>query len=504
MLELAKTFLEKEDERLKIDVASSAEKGLKKLGEEGYDAIVSDYQMPVMDGLEFLEIVREDKGYDIPFIIFTGKGREEVAIDALNLGADLYLQKGGDPKTQFGVLASAIINQVNRYNAEKRQEEVLREFEDLFNNLNDAVFVHDLEGNFLAVNDTAVNRLGYSEEELLSMKPNDIDESDYSEEVGERISEIRKWKDLVFESVHVTKGNERIPVEISSTLITYRGEPAVLSVARDITERKEANRRFKKLYETTPDPVFLLDSNGRVKIANEAFYEVTGYEQSEIVGKNLSEVEFLSDSAQNSISNVFSNGSIFPERVPENLEFITREGELRFMELFCSTLGGNDEGGWCVIICKDVTDKRRIKEKLQDSVGVYRGLLENSPDAIVLTDLGTKKVVDANKEAEELFGKSREKIVGMHQAEFHSEGEFERYQEVFQADGIEEIEGDNFERMGLYVLNDSGRKIPVILSGTFLEVKGRETVYCVFKDISKLVGDGLEELSVPKVTEEGF
>lgn len=61
--------------------------------------------MPEIDGLEFLEIIREEKGMDIPFIMFTGKGREDVAMDALNLGADRYIQKGGNPKSQYGLLA---------------------------------------------------------------------------------------------------------------------------------------------------------------------------------------------------------------------------------------------------------------------------------------------------------------------------------------------------------------------------------------------------------------
>jgi len=72
-----------------------------------YDAIVSDYQMPEMDGIEFLKTVR-GSGSDMPFIIFTGKGREDVVIEAINNGADFYLQKGGNPKAQFAELSHKI------------------------------------------------------------------------------------------------------------------------------------------------------------------------------------------------------------------------------------------------------------------------------------------------------------------------------------------------------------------------------------------------------------
>lgn len=122
LLKQVKLFLEKEDDRFNVDTAKSAEEGLSLLKEENYDAIISNYQMPEMNGLEFLEIIREDKNNDIPFIMFTGKGREEVAMEALNLGADGYLWKGGEPKSQYSVLANSVIQEVERHRAEERKK----------------------------------------------------------------------------------------------------------------------------------------------------------------------------------------------------------------------------------------------------------------------------------------------------------------------------------------------------------------------------------------------
>ncbi|MFW5952937.1 MAG: response regulator [Candidatus Natronoplasma sp.] len=113
-LDQAKTFLERADRWLKIITALSAEEALESYEEEDFDAIVSDYQMPEMNGIEFLEKIREEKESDIPFIILTGRGREEVAMKALNLGADRYLQKSGDPKTQFEILANIITTEVEK------------------------------------------------------------------------------------------------------------------------------------------------------------------------------------------------------------------------------------------------------------------------------------------------------------------------------------------------------------------------------------------------------
>jgi len=104
-LELSKIFLQKES--IKATSALSGEEGLRILKQKNFDAIISDFQMPGMNGLEFLDHLRTN-GNDIPFIMLTGKGREEVAIKALNLGADHYLMKGGDNKSLFSELAHVI------------------------------------------------------------------------------------------------------------------------------------------------------------------------------------------------------------------------------------------------------------------------------------------------------------------------------------------------------------------------------------------------------------
>ncbi len=97
-LEQEKIFLQRNNEKINPEAVTSPEESLKILENNSYDCIVSDYQMPNINGLKLLKKVKKEQELDIPFIIFTGKGRKEVAIEALNLGADRYLQKGGDPK----------------------------------------------------------------------------------------------------------------------------------------------------------------------------------------------------------------------------------------------------------------------------------------------------------------------------------------------------------------------------------------------------------------------
>lgn len=119
IMELTKTFLEKSGD-IKIDSVLSAKEAIERLltGASRYDVIISDYAMPEMDGITFLKAVR-DWDPEIPFVLFTGRSREEVAIEALNCGADYYLQKDGGPALMFAQLSHHIKLAADRCRAKK-------------------------------------------------------------------------------------------------------------------------------------------------------------------------------------------------------------------------------------------------------------------------------------------------------------------------------------------------------------------------------------------------
>ncbi len=149
-LDNSKLFLEATGE-FSLDTAVSAQAGLDALEKRAYDAVVSDFQMPGMDGIEFLKAVRSKFG-SIPFILFTGRGREEVVIEAINNGTDFYIQKGGDPRAQFAELAHQIRQAVARRTAERSCIESEKRLSDIINFLPDATFAIDKAGTVIAWN----------------------------------------------------------------------------------------------------------------------------------------------------------------------------------------------------------------------------------------------------------------------------------------------------------------------------------------------------------------
>jgi len=121
LLEIASIYLAETYPDIVCETAISAHIALDLVREKHFDAIVSDYQMPGMDGIAFLNALR-DAGDTTPFIIFTGKGREEIVIQAINSGADYYIQKGGEIYAQYAELEHAIRTAVER----KRTAEALK------------------------------------------------------------------------------------------------------------------------------------------------------------------------------------------------------------------------------------------------------------------------------------------------------------------------------------------------------------------------------------------
>ncbi len=170
-----------------------------------------------------------------------------------------------------------------------------QKYKALFDGINDAIFVHHLKSegfaHFIEVNDVSCKRLGYSREELLQLSPKDISsvEDVKKRTAPEQREALKKNKWVVFEAVHITKSGVSIPVEISSRLFDYFGTTVIMSLARDITERKENEIRLRQasvVFENTAEGIMITDKQANIVAVNNAFTALTGYLEKDVIGQN--------------------------------------------------------------------------------------------------------------------------------------------------------------------------------------------------------------------------
>jgi len=227
-LDQATTLLKKVDDRLVIETSTDVGEAIELLeNDKKIDAVVSDYHMPEKDGIEFLRVLREEKDINIPFILFTGKGWEEVAMQALNLGANKYIWKNEEPNLygskensldQYEVLANEIVKEVKKHQTEKTLELTRRTIE----KAKDGIFWVTPEGEICYANKAIREMLGYESDELIGMKVYDID-PDYEKKDREKSWEhLKKRGNRTIETKHQTKDGKTFPVEITSNYVRHK------------------------------------------------------------------------------------------------------------------------------------------------------------------------------------------------------------------------------------------------------------------------------------------
>jgi PAS domain S-box-containing protein len=294
LLDIGKEFLEISGAIL-VDTATSAADAQQKLEANCYDAIVSDYQMPVMNGIEFLKFVRKAHP-KLPFILFTGKGREEVVIDALNNGADFYLQKGGRPAPQFAELEHKIKQSVQQKHNERMIAESEERYRTLFENANDAIFLMDRD-IYIDCNKKAPELFGCTREQLIgsSVAAHSPDLQPDGQESGGKsralVSEALHGEPGIFDWRHLRHDGNEFDVEVSLTRLGVPGRDHILAIVRDAGERKQVERALREsarlmtdIISFLPDATFAVNTDGRVIAWNRSMEKLTGVSAGEIVG----------------------------------------------------------------------------------------------------------------------------------------------------------------------------------------------------------------------------
>ncbi len=277
-----------------IRVIQNGQEALILLRSEVFDIIISDYQMPEMDGLSLLRSVRAS-GITTPFILFTGKGREEVVIEAINSGVTYYLQKGGDNRATFAELAHKILLATSSKQAADALRESEQRYRELADLLPESVFEADLNGTLTYVNRIAREKFGVDDTADISAFSIfdfiSLDDHDLTRTLLQEI--ITTGRDIPHEYAVMRRDGTRFPVIIHSSPISSSGVPVgIRGVIIDMTRQKQAEealleskRRLSDIIQFLPDATFVVNKEGVVTAWNHAIEELTGVPARMMIGK---------------------------------------------------------------------------------------------------------------------------------------------------------------------------------------------------------------------------
>jgi PAS domain S-box-containing protein len=334
--------------------------------------------MPQKNGLDFLRELRQQKN-EIPFVMFTGRGREEIAVAALNLGADSYVNKHGSPETVYAELSDAVQKSVERKLSKRLLQASEGKYRTLVEeSLQGIVVAQGAPPSLVFANASFAETLGYSIDEITAFSPPQVaslvhpeDQKIFFERYAQRVK--GQHRDSTLDIRAIRKDGTNLWLRVSSNRILYHGKPALLGMFLNIDNDKKASEnsqknesRYRELANSLPEMVFETDAKGRITFYNRPGCEITGYTPEDLAkGLNIIEVIAPEDRerAKANIQKVIAgqpNG-------PNEYKLVKRDGEL--LPVLAKTTPFLLENGSIGLrgILVDITERKEVERKLTEN-----------------------------------------------------------------------------------------------------------------------------------------
>ncbi|WP_075936409.1 PAS domain-containing protein [Halosegnis longus] len=290
ILDLTTAYLDRELDAVDVASVTDPETALDRLAEETFDCVISDYDMPEMTGLDFFERLRADDSA-IPFILYTGKGSEEIASQALNAGVTGYFQKGGPEQLR------RLANRVEQAVEDARTRVIAERYSTVIEALDYPVYVVDETGVFQFVNEPFAELTGYDREEIIGSTPGFIKDDAAVAEAEERLGQILSSEGPDAQRFPVDiqpKEGEPIPCRDHMAALPYDGEEfeGSVGILRDVSDERRRERELEmktRALDEAPVGITVTDpqqDDNPMVYVNDRFVEMTGYDRSDSIGVN--------------------------------------------------------------------------------------------------------------------------------------------------------------------------------------------------------------------------